>query len=106
MSRPISAEEERARLLADILRRVPDKLARVQAALKPVAQGKPSTTSHNERLVVAQACTELQFAIADVISVVTFVTGALEASTPTEKSMLNLINAHQSVVAKKGSDLH
>ena len=75
----ISASDEQALLLADILHGVPDKLSRVQSALKPVAQGKHSVMSVDERLVVAQACTTLQFAIADILCVVTFVTEALKS---------------------------
>jgi hypothetical protein len=60
---------EQALLLADILNGVPDKLARVQTALKPVAQSKNVALSVDERGVVEQACTALQFAISDIVAV-------------------------------------
>lgn len=56
-------------LLADILHGLPDKLARVQTALKPVAQSKHLALSVDERGAVAQACTALQFAISDIRAV-------------------------------------
>ena len=106
MSERMSAKEAQVLLLADTLHRVPDRLARVQASLKPLAQGKRPTMSADERLVVAQACTALQFAIADVMSVVTFVDGALKLCGDAQKTTADLVRADRTVFAKKGSDLH
>jgi hypothetical protein len=106
MSERMSAQEAQVLLLADTLHGVPDRLARVQAALKRLAQGKPSVMSTDERLVVAQACTALQFAIADVMSVVTFVDGALRVCGDAQKTIADLVREDRAVIANKGSDLH
>jgi hypothetical protein len=100
----ISASDEQALLLADILHGVPDKLSRVQSALKPVAQGKHSVMSVDERLVVAQACTTLQFAIADILCVVTFVTEALK--TDASKEFVDLARQQRAATQNKRSDAH
>jgi hypothetical protein len=69
MAPRMTSADEQALLLADILHGVPDKLARVQTALKPVAQGKNIALSVEERGIVAQACTALQFAMSDIRAV-------------------------------------
>jgi hypothetical protein len=106
MSERMSAKEAQVLLLADTLHRVPDRLARVQALLKPLAQGKRSTMAPDERLVVAQAYTALQFAIADVTSVMTFVDGALRVCGDAQKTIAELAREEHAAVVKKGSDLH
>jgi hypothetical protein len=102
----ISVSDEQALLLADILHGVPDKLARVQSALKPVAQGKHSVMSVAERLVVAQACTTLQFAIADILCVVTFVTEALKTDGSKAEEFVDLARQQRAATQNKRSDAH
>jgi hypothetical protein len=106
MSERMSAKEAQVLLLADTLHGVPDRLGKVQALLKPVAQGKQSTMAPDERLVVAQACTALQFAIADVLSVVTFVDSALKVCGDAQKPIADLVREDRTAVTEKGSDLH
>ena len=106
MSERMSAKEAQVLLLADTLHRVPDRLATVQTSLKPLAQGKRPTMSADERLVVAQACTALQFAIADVMSVVAFVDDALKVCGDAQMRIADLVREERSAVVKKGSDLH
>lgn len=106
MSRSVSADEARALMLANTLRRVPERLKRVQTALKPVAQGESSSMSVDDRLTVAQACSELQFAIADVASIFAFVSGPLESTSIAEKTITTLGHAYEIVPAKTGGDLH
>ena len=105
MSERMSAKEAQVLLLADTLHGVPDRLAKVQALLKPLAQGKGSTMSTDERLVVARACTALQFAIADVMAVVTFVDRARKVCGDAQMTVADLVREDR-VVTEKGSDLH
>ena len=87
-ARVVTPEEGEGLLLADILHGAPDKLARVQTLLKPIARGT-SSIRQNERLVVADASTAIQFAIEDVMAVVTFVTAALKVSSRVRNATTN-----------------
>jgi hypothetical protein len=107
MPNRISPGDEQALLVADILRAVPDKLSRVQSALKPVAQGKHSIMSVDERLIVAQACTTLQFAIADIMCVVTYVTEALKTEGAKLEELADLTRQQRSATQRsKRSGAH
>jgi hypothetical protein len=106
MSQRLTATEEQALLLADILNRVPDKLAKVQTVLQPVAQRKSAAMSVNERLLVAQACTALQFVMADVLSVVRFVSETRKPPDNSEQPMMTAAHSQQIALEKKGNELH